>query len=331
MTQAVSRRRFIHISAAAAGLAVIPIGGGAQGQASLVGWRGTALGAVATLQIHHPDRRGAERLIERSLTEVRRLEQLFSLYQDGSALVELNRTGTLVAPAPELVNLLEISLRYAALTDGAFDPTVQPLWTVYADHFSKADADPNGPPLDALRAALARVGWRKLIVGRERIVMPRGTAVTLNGIAQGYVTDKIVDLLHAQGIDHSLVDMGETRTMGSHPDGRSWEVAIADPCQAGRIATVLPVIDRAVATSGPYGFRFDPEGRFNHLFNPATGRCAERYQSVTAVADNATAADAFSTAFSLMSENRIRSLMPAAGIERVHLIDAGGNMSQLNT
>jgi thiamine biosynthesis lipoprotein len=330
MTRAVSRRRFIHISAAASGLAVIPIGRMAKAEASLVGWRGTALGAVATLQIHHPDRREAERLIARSLTEVRRLEQLFSLYQDGSALVELNRAKTLVAPAPELVDLLEISLRYAELTDGVFDPTVQPLWTMYADHFSQADADPNGPPPDALRAALAHVGWRKLTVGRDRIVMPSGTAVTLNGIAQGYVTDRIVDLLHAQGIDRSLVDMGETRTMGSHPDGRPWEVAIADPCEAGRIATVLPVIDRAVSTSGPYGFRFDPEGRFNHLFNPATGLCAERYLSVTTVAGNATAADALSTAFSFMSESRIRSLMPAAGIERVHLIDATGNMSELN-
>jgi thiamine biosynthesis lipoprotein len=65
------------------------------------------------MQIHHPDRNEAERLIARSLMEVRRLERLFSLYQDDSALVELNRTGILVSPAPELVELLELSARYA--------------------------------------------------------------------------------------------------------------------------------------------------------------------------------------------------------------------------
>src|SRR5207237_8389780 len=125
--------------------------------------------------------------------------------------------------------------------------------------------------------------------------------------AQGYLTDKIVDVLRMQGIGHSLVDMGETRALGSHPDGRAWEVGIADPRDAGRVAAMLPVIDRAVATSGSYGFQFDPQGRFNHLFDPATGGCASRYRSVTVVAGSATAADAFSTAFSFMSENKIRS------------------------
>jgi thiamine biosynthesis lipoprotein len=72
--------------------------------------------------------------------------------------------------------------------------------------------------------------------------MPSGTAVTLNGIAQGYITDKVVDLLRAEGIDHSVVDMGETRVIGTHPDGRPWDVAIADPDEPTRIAAVLPLI-----------------------------------------------------------------------------------------
>ena len=59
--------------------------------------------------------------------------------------------------------------------------------------------------------------------------MPRGMAVTLNGLAQGYVTDKLVELLRARGVAHSLVDMGEARAIGSHPDGRPWEIGIADP------------------------------------------------------------------------------------------------------
>ena len=136
-----------------------------------------------------------------------------------------------------------------------------------------------------------------------------------------------VALLRSGGIDHSLVDLGESRTLGSHPEGRAWEVAIADPDDAGRTTAVLPIVDRAVATSGAYGFRFDPPGRFNHLFDPASGRCAYRYHSVTTVARTAALADAYSTAFSLLSEEQIRSLMPRAGIERVHLIGAGGTVA----
>ena len=324
-----SRRRFIRIFAAAAGLTVVPIGRAPQAGANLVTWRGTALGADATLQIHHPDRNEAQRLIVRALTEVRRLERLFSLYQDDSALVELNKRSVLISPAPELVELLRLSQHYAMLTDGAFDPTVQPLWELYAGHFSREGADPAGPSEAAVRATVARVGYHKLLVSRDRIVMPSGMAVTLNGIAQGYITDQVVDLLRAEGIDHSLVDMGETRVIGTHPDDRPWDVAIADPDEPNHIATVLPIVNRAVSTSGAYGFRFDPRGRFNHLFDPDTGACACLYRSVTTVARRATAADALSTAFSLMPRNRIETVMRSAEIHMAYLIEANGKSSRL--
>jgi thiamine biosynthesis lipoprotein len=331
MARAISRRRFIHISAAAAGLAVIPFGRLPRANATLVTWHGTMLGATATMQLHHELRGDAERLIAEAVAEAHRLELMFSLYKRDSALVELNRTGILVDPAPELTDLLAISQRYAELTGGMFDPTVQPLWDLYADHFSQDNADPAGPPRAAVKAALARVGYDRLTVSRNRIVMPRGMSVTLNGIAQGYVTDKIVDLLRSRGIARSLVDMGEARAIGPRPDGLPWEVGIADPDIMGRVETIIPIVDRAVSTSGAYGFRFDPQGRFNHLFNPSTGGCASRYRSVTAVSRAATAADALSTAFSFMSEPQIRSILPHVDIERVHLIDAAGAAFQLES
>jgi thiamine biosynthesis lipoprotein len=324
MTRAISRRRFIRISAAAAGLAIAPFSRSAQAASSLLTWHGTMLGAVATMQIHHQDRDEAQRLVLAACAEARRLERLFSLYLEDSALVELNRSGILVDPAAELVDLLSLSQRFADVTGGRFDPTVQPLWMLYADHFLRANADPTGPPESAVQAALAHVGYHRLTISRNRIAMPRGTTVTLNGIAQGYVTDKIVDLLRSRGVVRSLVDMGETRAIGSRPDGQPWDIGIADPDVAGRTAAILPIIDRAVSTSGAYGFRFDPLGRFNHLFDPATGGCADRYRSVTVVSRSATAADALSTAFSFMTKAEIRSLLPQVDIERVHLIDSAG-------
>ncbi|MFH0296282.1 FAD:protein FMN transferase [Bradyrhizobium sp. 31Argb] len=329
MAAMLSRRRFICITAAAAGLSLVPFGRGARADANLLTWRGTMLGAVATMKIHHEHPHEAERLIAAACSEARRLERLFSLYREDSALVELNRTGVLVDPAAELVELLEISLRYAKLTNGAFDPTVQPLWRLYADYFSRAHADPNGPALADVQAALANVGYHRLHVSRDRISMPRGAAITLNGIAQGHVTDRIVDLLRAQGIARSLVDMGESRAIGPRPDGQPWEIGIADPDSVGVTATVIPIIDRAVSTSGGYGFCFDADGRFNHLFDPSSGGCAGRYRSVTTVSADATAADAMSTAFSLMAEPRIQSLLMPARIERVHLIDARGRAADL--
>ncbi|WP_316185490.1 MULTISPECIES: FAD:protein FMN transferase [unclassified Bradyrhizobium] len=329
MARAMSRRRFISISGAVAGLAVAGLGRKAAARADLAVWHGTMLGAVATMKIYHPDRDEAERLISAACAEARRLERLFSLYVEDSALVRLNRTGILVDPAVEFVELMETSLRYSELTGGLFDPTVQPLWDLYARHFSTPDAVPSGPDKASMDAVLAHVGYRRLSVSRDRVVAPKGTAVTLNGIAQGYVTDKVVDLLRAQGIAHTLVDMGESRAVGARPDGLPWEIGIADPDTPGRTQTVLSIEDRAVSTSGGYGFRFDQQGRFNHLFDPTNGGCGHLYSSVTTIAVTATAADAMSTAFSLMSAVQIRSLMRPAGIERVHLIDAAGAVSEL--
>lgn len=329
MVGAISRRRFIRISGAMAGLAVVAPVRAAMSAAAPVVWHGTMLGAVATMTIHHEDRDEAERLISRARAEARRLERLFSLYLEDSDLVRLNRTGILVNPAPEFFELLEASLHYAELTGGLFDPTVQPLWELYAGHFSSADPDPAGPDRASLAAALARVGYRRLSVSRDRIVCDKGTALTLNGIAQGYVTDRVVDLLRSQGITNSLVDMGEIRAIGPRPDGSPWDVGIADPEASEGIRSDLLVTDRAVSTSGAYGFRFDPRGRFNHLFDPVNGTCGHLYRSVTTVAATATAADAMSTAFSLMDPRQIGTLMAKSGIERTRLIKADGTTADL--
>ena len=98
--------------------------------------------------------------------------------------------------------------------------------------------------------------------------------LTLNGIAQGYATDRVVALLRAEGIERSLVDMGESRAVGARDEGVPWRIGIADPDAPERVSETLELVDNAVATSGAYGFRFDPEGRFNHLLDPKSGGSA---------------------------------------------------------
>ncbi|WP_457091866.1 FAD:protein FMN transferase [Microvirga sp. P5_D2] len=320
-----SRRRFIGITAAAAGLGLLPLGQAARAEASLVTWQGQAMGAAATIQIHHPDRAVAERLVERSLEEVRRLEAVFSLYREDSALVALNRHGILVAPPADLVRLLAECRRCWELTGGAFDPTVQALWTLYGDHFSQPGADPHGPPETALREAMERVGYDSVRFDANRIALSRrGMGLTLNGIAQGYATDRVVDILRAGGIASSLVDMGEPRAVGSRPSGEPWHVGIADPDNPESVLETVNAVDQAVATSGGYGFRFDPGGRFNHLFDPRTGGSAHRYRSVTVVLPTATSADALSTAFSLMPPDGIEAVLHRLGTGQARLVTAAG-------
>jgi FAD:protein FMN transferase len=190
-----TRRRMIAITAAAAGSALLT-GGRTARAGDAVRWHGSALGAQVSIEIYHPDRAEAERLVERCVLDVRRLERQFSLYRADSAISALNRTGILVAPDADMVTLLKASLHFAALTDGAFDPTVQPLWQLYADHFSSERPDPEGPSPRKLAEALSRVGHSGLLVSEDRVALTRhGAAITLNGIAQGYATDRVVDRL----------------------------------------------------------------------------------------------------------------------------------------
>lgn len=162
MTSLFCRRKFVTISAAATGFALLPFGASrGAAAASLLEWQGMSLGGIATIRLHHPDRATGERLLERVVAEARRLEAIFSLYQAESDLCELNRRGVLVAPPAELVDLLRHCDRAWQLTDGVFDPTVQSLWLCYAEHFSLQGMPTDPPPPQVLESALRLVGWPK--------------------------------------------------------------------------------------------------------------------------------------------------------------------------
>ncbi|WP_114394118.1 FAD:protein FMN transferase [Oleisolibacter albus] len=321
--QGTDRRRFLCISAAAAGLALMPRRAAAA--ATLHRWDGTALGADASLRLVHPDAGTARRLIDLCLAEVARLEAVFSLYRADSALVRLNRDGRLDDPPADLVRLLGEAGAYARASGGAFDATVQPLWRLYAEHFARDGADPAGPPASAVAAARALVDHSAVQVATDRVRFAhRGMAVTLNGIAQGYITDRVTEILRRAGMTDVLVDMGEIRASGRRPDGRPWQIGLRAPVGGG-IGTTLALVDRSVATSGAEGTRFDPAGRFSHLLDPASGRAAPRWTQVTVLAPTATQADALSTALSLLDEPQARRLvdaMPGVGA-RLTAADGG--------
>ena len=312
MAATLTRRRVIAIGAVAAGLSLLPHRLlRAEGVPTRV-WRGVALGADASLTIAHPDPAEADRLIALSLEEVSRLERVFSLYRADSALRRLNRDGVLDAPPTDLVRLLAQAAAFGRSTGGAFDPTVQPLWQLYAGHFARPGADPAGPPAGAVRAARALVDVRALRVEPDHIAFAApGMAVTLNGIAQGYITDRVTERLKAEGMDRVLVDMGELRALGHHPSGRPWTVGLADPADPDRTVETLELADSALATTGGYGTRFDAAGRFAHLFDPASGACAANWQAVTVQAPDATTADALSTALSVVPEDRVPAILAA--------------------
>jgi thiamine biosynthesis lipoprotein len=325
-TVKISRRRAITVLAAAAGLPLVLKATAAQ--ARMVRWEGTTLGAPSTIQLFHQDESQARAAIDAGLAELARLEQVFSIYRADSVLSRLNREGSVDDAPAEFTELLRRALTVAELSGGAYDPTVQPVWSLYFRHFTAATVDPAGPSRQDLDAALKLVGWRDIDIDGRRVSFRRpGMALTLNSGAQGYITDRVADVLRAHGFASMLVDMGEPRALSAKPDGSAWRIGIANPADQSKAVTELDVVDKCVATSGGYGTIFDDAGQFTHIIDPRSGRTVPARFGVSVVAPTATQADGLSTAMLLVEPEKRQSLLRAAGGEMALFVTPDGVLS----
>lgn len=291
-----TRRRFMLAATAAACLGrVIP---------ERWEWRGSALGAEARIVLAAP-RDQAEAALAAVTDEIDRLEDIFSLHRPGSQLARLNVSGTLEAPSRDLREALAGAVRWTRVTGGAFDPAVQPLWQLWA----QGEGDPD--------SALARVRGAGMRILPDRITLTPGSGLTLNGIAQGIVADRVAEVLAHLGFSAPVIDTGEMRLPGAE------RRTVALP-EAG---LQLRLAEAAVATSVPMALTFDPAGRRHHLFDPRNGASPPWWHSVTVVAPTAEAADALSTAFAIMDPMQAGDI--AASLTDIAVIATGRDRSSM--
>ncbi|MDO5058941.1 MAG: FAD:protein FMN transferase [Neisseria sp.] len=288
-------------------------------------WQGIALGSGAELRLYHADRQTAAQAVKAALAEVERLEKLFSLYRDDSLIVRLNREGRLKNPPADFLTLLSLSSEIHRLSEGAFDPTIQPLWQFYSSWFQKNPQQP--PPERALAEAAAKVGLQHVFFDENEIRFAKhGMALSFNGIAQGYITDRICALLQSRGIDTALADLGEIRAIGNH----TWQAGIRKP-KTDEILLNVPLRNQALATSGGYGTVLDESGRYTHLFDPASGKSTPLYQSISVMANSAARADALSTALAVSPPERLRRIVQKTGGLQVWMVGNNGEIEHLQS
>ena len=320
--QAVTRRRALTICAVAGATALM---GSSRGQTKIpaLEWRGRALGGPAHIAIRHHDEAAARKLVGFCVGEIERLERIFSLYRSDSEILRLNREGRLDDPSHDFRLLLGEAQRYGNLSGGAFDVTVQPLWRLYSGYFATRPGASEGPAPKEIERATALVDYRAIDLDNGRAILGRpGMEITLNGMAQGYITDRVADMLRDAGMTNVLVDMGEIRAL----DGGTWEIGVRDPRRPGHMVKDLSITGSAVATSAGSGSRFDKSGRFHHLFDPTTGRCASRCLSATAIAPTAVEADALATALAVTPVQQSESLVQAFRGRRAIMVMADGQI-----
>jgi thiamine biosynthesis lipoprotein len=129
-----------------------------------------------------------------------------------------------------------------------------------------------------------------------------GAAIDLGATAKGWIAGRALDAARAAwpALPGAILDLGgDVAVSGSPPEGGPWLVDVEDPSSRnvlGRIA----LASGGVATSGPSRRRFGPRRSLHHLIDPATlAPSVGGPVAATAVAPDAAAADAHSTALAV--------------------------------
>ena len=278
-----NRRRFITLFASAASIALVSPKVFAASD-KLHRWQGTALGAEAAIYLDGLSQDQADEMISSALSEIERLE---------------NRH-----------------------TDGAFDPTVQTVWARLTELSQQIAITDKG-------AVQAEIGRLKSLIGYEAIrIEPnrvsfaqQGMQVTLNGMAQGYITDRVAGVFRRHGMKNVLVDLGEKYAIGPRIDDTGWPVRFGG--NDAQSSSGIRIYDGALATSSGSGFRFSLNGNYTHLIDPRSGHSPALWERVSVFADTATDADAFSTAFSMMRETEIRHAARHLPVRKILLVPLG--------
>jgi len=306
----IQRRRFLSISAAVSIGAAIPFLRQVE-----TNWNGHAFGAEASIKIKG-DEKKAKMVLNTVVEKIRLAEQEFSLYDMDSSLSKLNKNNKLLHATNEFINLMHEINRLNQVTNGLFDPTVQP----YFEAYSKSKEQFDEIDLNEIKAS---IGWHNVVIADNNNVFfkKQNTSMTLNGIAQGYATDLVADTLHSFGLENILVNVGEYRS--GHSKNR---IGIAD--QFGTLISQITLQNNAIATSSPLAYQFKNGG--GHILSPFKGQVEATWKTVSVVAKTATVADGISTALALTTNTELaRKLIADQLVQHVVLEDNSGKVIKL--
>lgn len=267
------------------------------------------MGTFARAVVIAKDMDTAGKCIESAFAQMKKVDDLMSDYKSDSEISSVNRDGfaKAVQLSQSTYEVLQRSIEFSELTDGAFDVTVGPL----VELFRKAKRKQVLPNQDEIAAAKSKVGFEKLkLDGRNSTLQftVEGMQLDVGGIAKGYAVDKAVETMQTHGAIGGMVDLGgDIRCFGAPFKGRDhWVIGLQNPemvkdSAGSGVLLKLKIANGAIATSGDYQQFVIIEGkRRSHIIDRKTGTSTEGLSSVTIIADNATNADALATAVSVM-------------------------------
>jgi thiamine biosynthesis lipoprotein len=284
------------------------------------------MGTAIHVELWSEDPKLAKRAIDTVMAEMHRIDRLMSPLKPESELSLVNREAARAAVpiGAEMFGLIERSLVFSRLSDGAFDITYAGVGHLYDYRQGIA------PDAAAIQQARQAVGWQHLVLDAQARTIRfarEGVRIDLGGFAKGHVVDNSIKILKHMGIAHAVVAAGgDSHVMGDRR-GRPWSIAVRDPRDPKRVVAVLPLQDTSISTSGDYERYFERDGvRHHHLIDPKTGTSPSALRSVTILAADGLTSEALSKCVFVMGLARgMRLVESQPGVDAV-VVDATGTL-----
>jgi len=281
-----------------------------------------SMGTRVSIVALHSARHVAEEAIGRAFEEMDGVVPHLDRYDGASALSTLNERGRLVGPPEALREVLREAARVHRLSHGTFDVTVKPLVDVLWARGRRGQGLLEGADLAEVRALVDMSALR--LSERDVRLEKADMGVTLDGIAKGYVVDRMASVLLSQGVSDWLVEAGgDIRVSGRGIGGRPWRIGIHDPA-GGAYPDVTELREGAIATSGGYEDFFTPDRTLHHIVDTSTGTSPFRTASATVTAPTAMQADALATAAVVLAPARALALIETLPRCTCLLLDSDG-------
>ena len=293
------------------------------------GWVGDArplMGTEVSVLLWHEDEAAGKEIVAKVFAEAERIDRLMSTYKEDSRISEINRHAATepVAAGEELFRLIRRSQDISVLTRGAFDITYDSV----GQHYDFRNRQRPDETTVAAERELIDYRFVELDQAAGTVFFREpGVRINLGGIAKGYVVERGVSVMRANGVRNGIVTAGgDSRLLGDRR-GQPWMVGIRDPRNEGEVAISVPLEDEAISTSGDYERYFiEGDTRYHHIIQPSTGEPAGGIHSATVFGPDAVFTDALSTSVFVMGVDQgLRLIATLPDYESI-VIDSEGRI-----
>lgn len=274
------------------------------------------MGSPCELKFYAQDQQAANGVADKVIADVKRIEQRYSRYQEGSVLSSINRVaekGGSIEVDEETMALLNYANTCYQQSGGMFDITsgiLRKAWDFKSQTI---------PKQSEIKQLLKSIGWKKVKLGEKEISFAvSGMQLDFGGIGKEYAVDRAAAICWQLGVKHGLVNLGgDIKIIGPHINGKPWVVGVSHPRKANELLTSLTLYSGGVASSGDYQRCIEIKGkRYSHVLNPKTGWPVRGLSSVTVVAEQCVIAGSACTIAMLM-EARGKKWLKKLGVQYI--------------